>query len=116
MLACARTVQAVKSGRSLSDALAATPAHLRSAAQAISFHVMRRLGLAMEIRSLLVKRTPPNPLFDALLQVSLTLLDTAMQAASADAPPNVAQEPVYAVHTVVDQAVRAADMPGIDRK
>ncbi|PVY62497.1 16S rRNA (cytosine(967)-C(5))-methyltransferase RsmB [Pusillimonas noertemannii] len=113
MLACARAVQAVKSGRSLSDALAATPAHLRSAAQAISFHVMRRLGLATEIKSLLVRRTPPNPLFDALLQVSLALLDTAMEAALPDAPEKASQEPVYAVHTVVDQAVRAADMPSM---
>jgi len=113
MLACARAVQAVRSGRSLSDALAATPAPLRAATQAISFHVMRRLGLAAEIKSLLVERTPPNPLFDALLHVSLALLDTAMEAALPDAPANTSQEPVYAVHTVVNQAVRAAETPGM---
>lgn len=109
MLACARAVRAVRSGRSLSDALAATPPHLRAATQAVSFHVMRRLGLASEIKSLLVKRTPPNPLFDALLQVALALLDTAMEAALPGAAAPAGQEPVYAVHTVVDQAVRAAD-------
>ncbi|WP_397474673.1 16S rRNA (cytosine(967)-C(5))-methyltransferase RsmB [Pusillimonas sp.] len=112
LLACARTVQAVQSGRSLSEALAATPANLRAATQAISFHVMRRLGLANEIKGLLVQRTPPNPLFDALLQVSLVLLDTAMEATegASGTEPHV---PVYAVHTVVDQSVRAADAPGM---
>lgn len=113
LLACARAVQAVRSGRSLSDALAATPPGLRAATQAVSFHVMRRLGLATEIKSLLVRRTPPNPLFDALLQVSLTLLDTAMEAAEAAPDDSAAPVPVYAVHTVVDQAVRAADAPGM---
>lgn len=115
LVACARAVQAVQSGRSLSDALAVTPAPLRAGAQAISFHVMRRLGLAAEIKNLLVKRTPPNALFDALLQVSLALLDTAMEAALPDTPvKHDAHVPVYTVHTVVDQAVRAAsDVPGM---
>src|SRR5690606_2775896 len=113
MLACARAVQAVRSGRSLSDALAVTPAELRAATQAVSFHVMRRLGLVTEVKSLLVRRTPPNPLFDALLQVSLALLDTAMEAAAGTASDSTGHTPVYAVHTVVDQAVRAADMPSM---
>lgn len=108
LLACARAVQAVQSGRSLSDALAATPAPLRAATQSISFHVMRRLGLATEIKGVLVKRTPPNALFDALLQVSLALLDTAMEAEASGVQP-AAQTPIYAVHTIVDQAVRAVD-------
>ena len=107
MLACARALQAVRGGRSLSDALLETPAPLRAATQAVSFHVMRRLGLASEIKGILVKRTPPNPLFDALLHVALVLLDTAMHATQAEAS-SVASQPVYAVHTVVDQAVRAA--------
>lgn len=112
LIACAKTVQAVRSGRSLSEALAQAPAPLRAATQAICFHVMRRLGLANEIKSQLVQRTPPNAQFDALLQVSLVLLDTAMEAMESgpDAEPHV---PVYAVHTVVDQAVRAADAPGM---
>lgn len=112
LLACARTVQAVQLGRSLSEALTVIPANLRPATQAISFHVMRRLGLANEIKSMLVQRTPPNPLFDALLQVSLVLLDTAMEAAdgTSDIEPHV---PVYAVHTVVDQSVKAADAQGM---
>lgn len=154
MLAAAHNVRAVLSGRSLSDSLAQTPAGLRPGAQAISFHAMRRLGLAFELRAALVRRVPPNPLFDALLLVSLTLLDAACAAAASTAPASsdavtgatagaasgattgatadataaaataptaaaVAADaagqdalrrgvPVYAVHTVVDQAVRAA--------
>ena len=143
LLAAAHNVRAVLSGRSLSDSLAQTPAGLRAGAQAISFHAMRRLGLAGELRSALVRRVPPNPLFDALLLVSLVVLDAACAAAAAspaatatapttapattaaaalaagdeqkgrqaDAAGRVALRrdvPVYAVHTVVDQAVCAA--------
>ncbi|HUH87296.1 MAG TPA: 16S rRNA (cytosine(967)-C(5))-methyltransferase RsmB [Pusillimonas sp.] len=116
MLACARAVQAVHAGKSLSDALTATPTHLRAAVQAITFHVMRRLGLATEIKNVLVRRTPPNALFDALLQVSIALLDTALEAARPNdaAAERGAHVPVYTVHTVVDQAVRAAsNTPGM---
>src|SRR3546814_19801594 len=72
---------------------------------------MRRLGLARAVKQILVRRTPPNPLFDAVLLVSLTLLDTALEHTD-DAPVNssaVHRKPVYAVHTVVDQAVSAVD-------
>lgn len=110
LIASAKAVQAVQSGRSLSDAIAMTPTDMRAAAQSISFHTMRRLGLATEVQGLLVPRTPPNPLFNALLQVSLVLLDTAMEA---DAGASSASAPVYAVHTVVDQAVQAADAKGL---
>ncbi len=110
MLACARNVQAVQEGRSLSESLAATPAELRAATQAITFHVMRCAGLAHEIKQELVARTPPNPWFDALMLVSLALLETAMDAEQEQqAGRTVPREwPVYAVHTVVDQAVAAA--------
>lgn len=110
MLASAQNVQAVLSGRSLSDSLAQTPPDLRAAAQAVTFHAVRRLGLARAVKQILVQRTPPNPLFDALLLVALALLDTALEvadAAQAGVPPR-RDLPVYAVHTVVDQAVRAA--------
>lgn len=110
ILASARNVQAVLSGRSLSDSLADTPAALRAPAQAVSFHVMRQLGLARAIRAELVKRTPPNPLFDALLLTALALLDAAVHfqnEATAGAPER-RYTPIYAPHTVVDQAVTAA--------
>ncbi|KAA0891187.1 16S rRNA (cytosine(967)-C(5))-methyltransferase RsmB [Pusillimonas sp. ANT_WB101] len=111
ILASARNVHAVLDGRSLSDSLADTPATLRAPAQAVSFHVMRQLGRARAFRSELVKRTPPNPLFDALLLTALALLDAAVHfqhEAAADAPER-RYTPIYAPHTVVDQAVTAAD-------
>lgn len=141
ILAAARNVRAVLEGRSLSDSLAQTPAAVRASAQAISFHTMRRLGHARAVRAALVQRTPADPLLDALLLVSLSLLETACavrDAAGAQAPSQrqaphqagsdgqgaagiegrsdvaagaAARErglPVYAVHTVVDQAVSAA--------
>lgn len=109
MLASAHNVQAVLSGRSLSEGLAATPSELRAATQAVTFHVMRRLGLINQVKQLLVQRTPPNPLFDALLLVSLALLDTATEVAAESASSQAPRRdlPVYAVHTVVDQAVEA---------
>lgn len=147
ILAAARNVRAVLEGRSLSDSLAQTPAAVRASAQAISFHAMRRLGHARAVRAALVQRTPADPLLDALLLVSLSLLETACAvrdaagaqetsqrqvqqpevndgndgndgngAAGIEAPRDAsagaaARErglPVYAVHTVVDQAVSAA--------
>lgn len=108
LLASAQNVKAVQEGQSLTESLAATPAELRAATQAVSFHVMRRLGLASEIKQILVQRTPSDALLDALLKVSLALLDTAMHVAE---NPNLDTTgrglPVYAPHTVVDQAVNA---------
>lgn len=133
MMAAAHNVRDVLAGRSLSDSLAQTPAALRASAQAIAFHVMRRLGLARELRRLLVRRTPPDPLFDALMLTALALADTAVRyvasTSAADAAvrlpgssragdtatrhqrdePAPRHVPVYAPHTVVDQAVHAAD-------
>lgn len=109
MLAAAQNVQAVLAGRSLSDSLAATDATLRASVQAVSFHAMRRLGTATVLREILVPRKPPNALLDALLKVALALLDTAAQAADPKAAALLGREvPVYAPHTVVDQAVQAA--------
>jgi 16S rRNA (cytosine967-C5)-methyltransferase len=109
LLASAHNVQAVLDGRSLTDSLAATSAALRPSTQAVTFHVMRKLGLAYSIKHVLVERTPPNPLFDALLLVSLALLDTAVQAAQdqEETATHRRDLPVYAVHTLVDQAVTA---------
>lgn len=110
LLATAQNVQAVLAGRSLSDTLAATDPALRASVQAVSFHTMRRLGIATVLREILVPRKPPSALLDALLKVALALLDTAAQAAEPDKPTFLGREvPVYAPHTVVDQAVQAAN-------
>ncbi|HEU0230263.1 MAG TPA: 16S rRNA (cytosine(967)-C(5))-methyltransferase RsmB [Burkholderiaceae bacterium] len=110
LLDSAQCVRAVSSGRSLSDALAEVARESRPAVQAVAFHVMRRLGLARAVRGILVRRTPPDALADALLLVALAVLDTALDHAQPDpdAIPARRDLPVYAVHTVVDQAVRAA--------
>jgi 16S rRNA (cytosine967-C5)-methyltransferase len=90
----ADAVQAVRGGRSLTEVLAACPGPLRPGTQALSFLVLRRLGAAQAVRTLLAPRTPP-PAVEALLLSALALLWPD------DAPP-------YADHTLVDQAVTAA--------
>src|SRR5512140_2939049 len=47
----ADAVLAVKSGKSLNDVLARCPADARPAVQSLSFHVMRWLGSAGEVRA-----------------------------------------------------------------
>ncbi len=94
----ADAVQAVRSGRSLTDALPRCPADLRPGVQALAFHTLRWLGSATELRALLAPKTPP-PAVDALLVTALALLWPA--------PPAYGPAP-YAEHTLVDQAVSAA--------
>ena len=90
----ADAVQAVRGGRSLTDALARCPADCRPGTQALSFHALRWLGSATEARARLAPKTPP-PGVDALLVTALALLW----------PPG---ELPYPEHTLVDQAVDAA--------
>ena len=90
----ADAVQAVRSGRSLTDVLAACPGPLRPGTQALSFLVLRRLGAAQAVRAIVAPRTPP-PAVEALLLSAIALLWPD------EAPP-------YADHTLVDQAVTAA--------
>jgi 16S rRNA (cytosine967-C5)-methyltransferase len=92
----AQAVFAVRQGRSLGDALAAVPAPLRAGVQALAFHSLRQLGTCEALVTLLADRAPPPPL-RALMSVALALLLTP------DAPGAS-----YPAHTVVDQAVRAA--------
>jgi len=91
----ADAVQAVRAGRSLTDVLARCPAELRPGVQALSFHTLRWLGSATELRTLLAPKTPP-PAVDALLVTALALLWPT--GPGQDPPP-------YAEHTLVDQAV-----------
>ena len=90
----ADAVQAVRSGQSLTAVLARLPADLRPGVQALSFHALRWLGSATEVRARLAPKAPP-PHVDALLVTALALLWPG------EAPP-------YAEHTLVDQAVTAA--------
>lgn len=94
----AAAVQAVRAGRSLTDALQRCPAPARPGAQALSFHALRWLGGAQAVRSALVPKAPP-PAVDALLLTALALLWPG-------------SDPPYAEHTLVDQAVVAAKQRG----
>ena len=104
LLACAAdAVASVRAGRSLTDALAATPAPARPGTQALAFQALRRLGLAEALRRQLVPKAPP-PWVDALLLCAFAL---AGDAADPAARP-VEGAPAYAPHTLVSQAVEAA--------
>ncbi|XHS79797.1 16S rRNA (cytosine(967)-C(5))-methyltransferase RsmB [Burkholderiaceae bacterium UC74_6] len=91
--ASADAVQAVRQGRSLTEALARTPSPVRPGAQALSFLTLRRLGAVQALLKVLVPKKP-QPKIEGLLLVALVLLWPD------DTPP-------YAEHTVVDQAVKA---------
>ncbi len=106
LLATARAIRAVLGGQSLSEALEATPATLRPAAQALSFHAMRRLGHARAACERLVPRRPPERLVEALILLGLSLLEASLrQAEGAEQPPGT---PIYHEHTLVHQLVEAA--------
>jgi 16S rRNA (cytosine967-C5)-methyltransferase len=89
----AQAVQAVRGGVSLNQALARVPAAQRPGVQALSFHGLRWLGSATEVRALLAPKQPAPPV-DALLVLALALLWPG-------------EPPPYAEHTLVDQAVTA---------
>jgi len=90
----ADAVQQVRAGKSLTEVLSKVAPELRPGTQALSFHTLRWLGSATEARAHLAPKTPP-PAVDALLLTALALLWPG------EALP-------YAEHTLVDQAVSAA--------
>ena len=91
---CAEAVAAVRSGRSLTEALERCPAAARAGSQALAFEVMCGLGRAQALATLLVARQPP-PWVEALLLCALALGARDSRAG-------------YAPHTLVNQAVDAA--------
>lgn len=100
MLASATHIQDVLSGTSLTQSIARTPVAVRAAAQAHSFYVMRHLGLAQELRRIMMPRAPKEPLLNALLLQALLIMYAAIEQKEG--------APLYAEHTVVNQAVEAA--------
>jgi len=90
----ADAVLAVQRGRSLTDVLALCPSQLRPGVQALSFHVLRRLGAAEGARAIIAARRPP-PAVESLLLTGIALLW-----------PDGAEP--YEAHVLVDQAVNAA--------
>src|SRR5438552_2240681 len=93
--AAAEVLHAIRNGASATPTLAAVAGPLRPGVQALVFHTLRNLGRAESLRVQLAKRAPPPPA-DALLCTALALVWQ-----EADAP--------YAVFTLVDQAVEAAN-------
>ena len=91
--ASARVLGGVRAGRSTTTEFERVEPSLRAGVQAISLQVLRSLGLAQALRQQLVRRPPP-PQADALLCTALALL--------------AADEPAYAPHALVSQAVEAA--------
>jgi 16S rRNA (cytosine967-C5)-methyltransferase len=86
-------LQAVRAGRSLTEALQGCPSELRPGAQALIFHTLRHVGGAEAARNRLVPKAPP-PAVDSVLITALALLW-----------PSSTQPPPYTDHTLVDQAV-----------
>ncbi len=88
--------EVTRQGRSLNDVLLAVPDDRRPGVQALAFQVLRGWGRARAILNRLVPRPPPVAV--------ATLLESALALLEADPPP-------YSDHTLVDQAVRALDLP-----
>jgi len=92
--AVTQMLYAIQHGQSGTVALEAVAATLRPGVQSLSFEVLRSLGRAQSLRTLLAPRTPP-PWVDALLCTALALLWRADNAP-------------YDAHTLVNQAVECA--------
>lgn len=90
----ADAIEAVRAGHSLTEALTRCPAEVRPGVQALSFHVLRRLGQAQAARVWLAPKAPPKSI-DALLLSALALMWP-----DGEAP--------YTDHTLVDHAVTVA--------
>jgi len=94
LLPVAWMIQGVRGGRSMTSLLETVVPDLRAGVQALSFHALRRLGLAEAVRDRVVQRRP-SPAADALLCTSLALM-------ASDGGT------LYPAFTLVDQTVEAA--------
>jgi 16S rRNA (cytosine967-C5)-methyltransferase len=90
---------ALKQGNSWATAQFDIDSGQRAGVQAISFAVLRHIGLASALRAALAPKKP-GPAADALLTAALALIC----AQDKDSPP---QGAVYADHVIVSQAVEA---------
>jgi len=107
-------IHQVLAGAPFAPQLEHTPSAVRAAAQAHGFYVLRQLGWAQAVLALLVPKRPKKPKLQAHLLHALVLLEVARQWAD---DPSLAVRrpdiPLYAVHTVVDQAVAGAGRLGL---
>lgn len=116
MQVTAQHIRDVLAGTSLTQCLATTPTAMHGAVLAHDSYALRQLGWAQEVCQILVPKKPKKALLYAHLLHSLVLLEAAHrwgEAEPAGVRPRSAQRPadapVYAPHTVVDQAVQAAN-------
>jgi 16S rRNA (cytosine967-C5)-methyltransferase len=90
-------LQDVQNGTSLTLALQSTSQDLRPAVQSIAFQALRRGFWAQEVLNQYVQKTPPG-LTLYLLWAAIALL------------PEKNTEPMYATHTLVNEAVNATSL------
>ncbi len=90
LIECARAVEAVEAGHSLTEQLDRCPPELKPGVQALSFTAMRKMGMARALLDILVNKKP-TPWVRGLLLTTLALADEAL----------------YTPHTLVNQAVQA---------
>lgn len=102
----ANVIRSVLSGQSLSEALNKLSPEQKPGVQAISFYIMRRLGFAHEMRSILVPKRPNNRLLESLLLVGLSLLEASLR--HTEGLEQADNTPIYQEYTLVDQMVTAA--------
>lgn len=114
MQVTAEHIREVLAGTSLTQCLATTPDSLHGAVLAHDSYVLRQLGWAQAVCQQLVPKRPKPLLYTHLLH-SLALLEAAYrwgadqaQGRAVCAQERPAEVPLYAPHTIVDQAVRAA--------
>ncbi len=100
--ASARVLAGLRNGRALAPQLDGLSAEFRPGVQALTFHALRELGRAQALRQLLARRAPP-PHADALLCLALALIWRVEGAP-------------YEAHTLVDQAVEAANRDPSSRR
>lgn len=113
LIASSSCLACVEQGQSLTEALSQVPADRRSAVQAIASYALRHWGLASAWRVLAVNHLPKDRWLKSHVGLSLLLLDASMMAAQQSLDeswqsPLRPDCPVYATHTLVDQAVKAA--------
>ena len=96
----ARCVRAVEQGQSLTDVLPQLAAEIRPGVQALTFHVLRHLGIARALVEQLVQRKPDGAVHALLCSALSLMLEDGETGSSSGLH--------YAAHTVVNQAVDAA--------
>nr|WP_256440730.1 16S rRNA (cytosine(967)-C(5))-methyltransferase RsmB [Polynucleobacter sp. MWH-Spelu-300-X4] len=97
LLASAKVLEQVHEGASLTVAIQSAPIALRPAVQSITFQALRRGFWVQEVLNQYLQKTPPG-LTKYLLWAAIALV------------PEKDREPMYATHTLVNEAVNATHL------